>query len=172
MQACYFHGTYWQYEQQLDQAETCTFFELDTGYSDYEVAYVSNSEEVAVYFSKRCNIFENSIPVILRGELLTSNILECLSYDLGRSGMIEVDGISYDIADRDALYEGLRAKYDGLNIKGNYDGKGDDIAIFNGNDFLVGSIKLCIDGQWTDWLDRDQAVEAFYAHFGASAPSP
>jgi hypothetical protein len=164
----YYHGTFWLKAESHDEVEESAFFNLDSGYSDLGVVYVTNLEETAVYFSK-WNTTSDAIQVILRGALLTDKLLERSAYDLQRNSTIEIDGVGYEVGDREQLFDAMRTKFDGFNTVGNYDGRGDDIVLFDAGNFSATEARLLIDGQWTDWLDREQAVEAFTKICGLEA---
>ncbi len=167
----YFHGTFWSTPDSVNDLESAAFFELDSGYSDFNVVYITNSEDVARHFSKSRSSWMDT-PVILKGKLHTTNILERSAKSLMMNRAIQIDGETYDISDRETLFEGLRAKYDGLNITDNYDNNGDDIALFNAHDFNAEYAKLFIDGEWTDWLDHDEAVKTFGNYLGLRTHAP
>lgn len=167
-----YHGTFWEKAPSLEEVENSAFFDLDTGYSDSGVVYVTDSEDTATYFSKWKKSSEEDIQVILRGELLAENLLEKSVFELQQQSTIEIDGTDYEVTDREELLDAMRGKFAGFNIVGNYDGKGDDIALFSGSDFNATSAKILVDGQWTDWLDREQALQAYMKLCGFGEPAP
>lgn len=173
MNTCvYYHGTHWSVPDDPEQIEESAFFDLDEGYSDLAVVYVTNLEDTAVYFSRWNKTAASDIQVILKGEIAAENILNRSAHELQRDAMIEIDGIEYAAHDREELFQAMRPKYDGFCISGNYDGKGDDIALFGGHLFNASSAKLLIDGAWTDWLDRDDALETYLKASGQKPEFP
>lgn len=153
----YYHGTFWSKVTDIDEAEDAAFFDLDTGYSDLDVVFVTNLIDTAHYFSNWNRTSENDIQVVLRGELLAENILTKSTYELSRNPMVEIDGEEFEVGNREEFFSAARRKYDGFSIQGNYAGGGDDIALFSGSHFNATEAKLLIDGKWTDWMDRDAA---------------
>ena len=155
----YYHGTFWSKATNLEEAEEAAFFDLDTGYSDLGVVFVTNLIDTAHYFSHWNLTQEDDIQVVLRGELLAENILTKSVDELKTNSAVEIDGQETEVSDREGFFEVARRRYDGFNIKGNYQGGGDDIALFSGAHFNALEAKLLINGVWTDWMDRDAARE-------------
>lgn len=155
----YYHGTFWSMAANIDEAENEAFFDLDTGYSDLGVVFVTNLLDTAHYFSNWNRTRNDDIQVVLRGALLTENILTKTVDELKANSAVEIDGEEFEVGDREEFFEAARRRYDGFNIQGNYQGGGDDIALFSGSLFNATEAKLLIDGTWTDWLDRDAARE-------------
>jgi hypothetical protein len=153
----YFHGTFWSKVTDIDEAEDAAFFDLDTGYSDLDVVFVTNLIDTAHYFSNWNRTSDHDIQVVLRGELLAENLLTKSTQELQRDPMVEIDGEEFNVGDREEFFTAARRKYDGFNIQGNYAGGGDDIALFSGSHFNAMEAKFLIDGNWTEWMDRETA---------------
>ncbi len=155
----YYHGTFWSKVSDIEDAEDAAFFDLDTGYSDLGVVFVTNLIDTAHYFCGWNRTREDDIQVVLRGELLADNILTKTVHELKANSAVEIDGEEIEVGDREEFFEAARRRYDGFNIQGNYQGGGDDIALFSASCFNATEAKLLIDGTWTEWLDRDTARE-------------
>jgi hypothetical protein len=153
----YYHGTFWSRVTDIDEAEDAAFFDLDTGYSDLEVVFVTNLIETAHYFSGWNRTRDDDIQVVLRGDLLTENILTKGVGELAGNSFVEIDGEEFEVGNREEFFTVARRRYDAFNIQGNYQGGGDDIALFSASHFNATEAKLLIDGTWTEWLDRDAA---------------
>lgn len=158
-----FHGTFWAIPGDGDIPEDSVFYDLDPGFSDLNVVFVTNAEKTAEYFSGWHKNTARDIQVILKGTLSTDRLYEKTCDELMKNRCIEIDDVEYDISDREDTFDALRPTYDGFAIRGNYDGVGDDIALFDGNLFDAKEAKLLIDNEWTDWLDLVAAREAFYS---------
>lgn len=165
----HFHGTHWNRVTDENDAEDACFFDLDGGYSDFDVVYVTNEVETAVYFSNWNANNADDIRVILAGNLNAENILEKECTALQRNPTVTIDDVEYDVGDREEFFDCLRRRYDGFSIKGNYNGTGDDIVLFDANFFNATHAKLMIDGEWTEWLDREDAT-ALYMKICGLAP--
>lgn len=153
----FYHGTFWSKVAHIDEAENAAFFDLDTSYSDLSVIFVTNSIETAYYFSNWNRTSDEDIQVVLRGELLAENLLVRSTQALQRDPMVEIDGEEYDVGNREEFFEAARRKYDGFNLEGNYQGGGDDIALFSGSHFNATEVKFLVDGKWTEWMEQAAA---------------
>lgn len=156
-----YHGTFWTMPEDGSDPHGSVFFDLDPNYSDLGVTFVTNAIETAVYFSSWHKNNQEDIQVVLRGSLTAEKLFEKSSAELTKNRWFEIEDVEYDVSDREECFQALRGKYDGFSIRGNYDGVGDDIALFKGDHFKANEAMLLIDGEWTDWMDLEDAREAF-----------
>lgn len=170
--ADHYHGTFWVFPDPGEDPSDSVFLRLDTGLTDLEAVFVTNSLATAEYFSGRSK-GKYDVQVVLKGTLRESDLLVLSAEALQSNPWIEIDEREYHVAnDREELFEALRRSHGGISITGNYEGGGDDTAIFDGDMFEADAARLLIDGEWTDWLPLSEAAETFERFVGASIIPP
>jgi hypothetical protein len=163
----HFHGSYWKVDKNvdLDDIDDDLFTNLHTGNSHLNCVYITDIEDDAEWF---CHYKQDTDDI---NNPLVVDIMFQFEVDIEKVYNIEpmsteltVDNQEYSVSgDREEYFEALSYKYNGVNIDGNYDNGGADIAIFDHDNVNKGitGIKLKINDEWTDFMSIDDAKETF-----------
>ncbi len=149
-----YHGTFIDPED-IEDIEN-PIFTPDGSYSDMGVYWVCNEHDDVVFFTDWNGPNDNCLRVIMKGVVDTSR-----HYETENDGHAEIDGVEYFMpTEREEAYEAARrAGYTGVNIPGNYENGGDDIALLEDGEFQVQEFSFFIDGEWTEFMEWGEAED-------------
>jgi hypothetical protein len=127
---------------------------LETGYSDLNTIWFSESDDVAKHFAENQVKYSvnDGIAILIELELELDD--NKVMYHDNYTPLIEINGSEYDPAsDREELYEALQdAGYEAYITENNYPQHGanaNDIAVFDEGLYRTESVRVFHNGKWS-----------------------
>ena len=162
-----YHGTTWERPFAFDHSSisnSMVYDNFSSSHSDLDAVYFSDNPDICNFFGAiKVSDPENQIQALVKVDLNAARVYEI---NFKPTGSVVYGDEVFDFPDdRPRLYEMLREDgYQAVVTKGDYINEGksvDDIAILDDDCIRTKSVQLLINGNWTPWLEKQQATRVF-----------